>query len=93
MKRKRRNHSREFKAEVALEAAREEKTLVELSREYGVHADQIGAWKRQLLEGASGLGTTAAERDRDSEADAEELLARIGELTMERGFSSKALKR
>ena len=55
MKRKRRNHSPEFKAKVALEAAREEKTLAELSREYGVHANQIGAWKRQLLEGASGL--------------------------------------
>src|SRR5690606_34303679 len=73
----------EFKAKVALEAAREEKTLAELSREYGVHANQIGAWKRQLLEGASGLFTTAAERNRDSEADAKELLAKIGELTME----------
>jgi len=89
MKRKRRNHSREFKAKVALGAAREEKTLAELSREYGVHANQIGAWKRQLLEGASGLFTTAAERDRDSEADAEELLAKIGEFTMERDFCPK----
>ena len=93
MKRKRRNHSPEFKAKVALEAAREEMTLAELSREYGVHANQIGVWKRQLLEGASGLFTTAAERDRGSEADAEELLAKIGELTMERGFLSEALKR
>ena len=46
-----------------------------------------------MLEGASGLFTTAAERDRGSEADAEELLAKIGELTMERGFLSEALKR
>src|SRR5690606_20472293 len=45
----RRNHSPEFKAKVALEAARVEKTIAELSREYGVHANQIGAWKRQLL--------------------------------------------
>ncbi len=58
-----------------------------------MHATQIGAWKRQLLEGASGLFTPAAERSRDGEADAKELLAKIGELTMERDFLSRALKR
>ena len=93
MKKKRRNHSPEFKAKVALEAAREEKTIAELSREYGVHANQIGAWKRQLLEGTSDLFTSSAERKRDGEEDAKELLAKIGELTMERDFLSKALKR
>ena len=51
MKRKRRNHSSEFKARVALEAAREGRTLAELAREYDVHANQVAAWKRQLLEG------------------------------------------
>jgi len=49
MKRKRRNHSPEFKAKVALEAAREEKTLAELSREYGVHANHIGAGPVKLF--------------------------------------------
>lgn len=58
-----------------------------------MHANQIGAWIRQLLEGASGLLTSAAERSRDGEADAKELLAKIGELTIERDFLSKALKR
>jgi transposase-like protein len=38
------------KAKVALEAAKEERTLAELSREYGVHVNQISAWKRQLLD-------------------------------------------
>jgi transposase-like protein len=93
MKRKRRNHSPEFKARVALEAAREEKSLAELSREYGVHVNQIGAWKRQLLEGASGLFGPASERNRDSDEEAKELLAKIGELTMERDFLAGKLKR
>jgi len=40
MKRKRRNNSPGFKAKVALEAAREEKTIAELSREYGLQGNQ-----------------------------------------------------
>ena len=43
---KRKNHSPEFKAKVALEAIREEMTLAELSKKYGVHPTQIGTWKR-----------------------------------------------
>ncbi|MGO4908226.1 transposase [Pseudorhodobacter sp. W20_MBD10_FR17] len=34
---KRKNHSPEFKAKVALEAIREEMTLAELSKKYDVH--------------------------------------------------------
>ena len=49
MKKQRRNHSEAFKAKVALEAAKEEKTLAELSQQFGVHVQQISAWKRQLL--------------------------------------------
>ena len=43
MSRKRRNHSPAFKAKVALEAAREERTTAEIAREYGVHANQVSA--------------------------------------------------
>jgi transposase len=46
---KRKNHSPEFKARVALEAIREEMTLAELSKKYGVHPTQIGTWKRAVL--------------------------------------------
>ena len=47
---KRKNHSPEFKAKVALEAIREEMTLSELSKKYGVHPTQIGTWKRAAIE-------------------------------------------
>jgi len=53
MKKQRRNHSAAFKAKVALEAAKEEKTLAELSQQYGVHVKQISAWKQQFLEPVS----------------------------------------
>ena len=47
---KRKNHSPEFKAKVALEAIREEMTLAELSKKYCVHPTQIGTWKRAAIE-------------------------------------------
>lgn len=93
MKRKRRKHSSEFKVKVALEGAREERTLAQLACEYDMHANSNATWKCQLLEGALGLLAPGEERNGDSEEDTKELLAKIGELTMGRGFSSKALKR
>ncbi len=46
----RRRHSSEFKARVALEAVKGQKTLNELASEFGVHPVQIAQWKRQLVE-------------------------------------------
>ena len=93
MKKSRRNHSPAFKAKVALEAARNERTTAELAREYGIHANQIGAWKRQLLENAAGLFETAANKRHDNEEEVKELHAKIGELLLERDFLAKSLKR
>ena len=47
---KRKNHSPDFKAKVALEAIREEMTMAELSKKYGVHPTQIGSWKRAAIQ-------------------------------------------
>lgn len=86
------SRSLEFKVKVALDAARGEGTMVELSRRDGVHLSQIGAWSLLLLEGAAGLFAAAPECNRDSGADAKELLASIGELTM-KCIVSKVLRR
>jgi transposase len=93
MKRKRRNHSAAFKAKVALEAAKEEKTLAELAQNYEVHANQISAWKQELLEGVSSLFERGGEVNRGQETEMKELYAKIGELTMERDFLSRKLSR
>ena len=55
MARKRRSFSGAFKAKVALAACRGDKTTAQLAAEFEVHAGQVTAWKKQLLEGAAGL--------------------------------------
>jgi transposase-like protein len=49
-KRPGRNHSPAFKAKVALEAIKEEKTLAELAQQFEAHQNQISQWKKELLE-------------------------------------------
>jgi transposase len=50
MAKKRSQHSADFKFRLALEAAKGQHTLNELASQHGVHPNQIGQWKRQLLE-------------------------------------------
>lgn len=92
-KRKRRNHSPGYKAKVAMAALRGDKTLAELSQQYDVHPNQIVDWKKRLVSGAEELFENGAHRAEDSEQKVKELHAKIGELTMDRDFLSKALGR
>ena len=93
MKRSRRNHSPAFKAKVALQAIRGDKTLSELAQQHHVHPTQIGAWKQQLLERATEVFANGQSVAEDSQQRVQELHAKIGELTMERDFLSNALGR
>lgn len=89
MSNKRRQYNPEFKAKVALEAVRGEKTVAELASQYEVHATMINNWKRQLLEGASGLfekGNETKKADENQQAQVDELYRQIGQLKVERDF-------
>jgi transposase len=90
MKKPRRNHSAAFKARVALEAIRGEKTVAEIAAHHEVHATQVTAWKSQLLENAAAIfgGDAVAADGRER---IRELHAKIGELTVERDFLDNAL--
>ena len=83
MARKRRNFGGAFKAKVALAACRGEKTTAQLAGEFGVHAGQVTAWKKQLLEGAAGLFEGGrGKRVGEDAANDKELYEQIGRLKM-----------
>ena len=90
MKRLRRNHSAKFKAMVALEAIRGEKTVAEISAHREVHPNQVTAWKNQALENLEIVFGAEPSSGEDREK-VRELHAKIGELTVERDFLSGAL--
>jgi transposase len=88
-RRPRRNHSPAFKAKVALDAVKGEKTLAELAKLHDVHANQIVDWKNHLLERvASVFGAEVAPAPT---VDLKELHAKIGQLLLENDFLSGAL--
>lgn len=93
MKRSRRNHSPRFKARVALEALRGDATLAELASRHRVHATQIAAWRKQLLEHVAEVFESGSPVLEDAERHIRDLRAKVGELTMERDFLSGALGR
>jgi transposase-like protein len=93
MTRKRRNHSPEFKAKVALAAAKGDKTVAELAQKFNLHANQISTWKKELLDNAAMIFTSENQPGKDNSADVDKLHAKIGQLTMENDFLAKVLDR
>ena len=90
MGRKRRVHSDEFKAKVALEAIRGLRTSSELASDFEVHPVQISQWKRQLLDHAAGVFSSGRSRsEKDQEKLLGELYEEIGRLKMELDWLKK----
>ncbi len=86
----RKRHSAAFKARVALEAAKQTRTLAELSRAFQIHPVQISQWKKQLLDGVESLFRDGRRRDHDeSQAIQAELYEQIGRLDMEVAWLKK----
>jgi len=93
MSRKRRNHSPDFKAKVALSAIKGDRSLADLSQQYSVAQNQISLWKRQLLERSSEVFASGKGLAPSRESEIKSLQAKIGEITMDNDFLSKALGR
>lgn len=84
MKKLRRTHDGAFKARVALEAVKGEKTIAQIASEYGIHPNQIGQWKKHFLKELPSLfSDTRKKEDRENEALEDELYRQIGQLKVE----------
>ena len=83
----RRKHSPAFKAKVALEALKGQETVAQLAARHEVHPGQIQAWKKALVEGASGVfGNGKEQKSRNAAALISRFYQEIGQLKVERDF-------
>jgi len=84
MKRPRRQYSADWKAKIALEAIKGQRTIQEIASHYEIHPTLVTHWKKQLLEGAAEIfsngNTVSAEADEELKA---ELYEQIGKLQVE----------
>lgn len=91
-KRKRTKHSPVFKAKVALAALREQESIAEIARRHKNHPNVVYKWKRQLTENVTQVFEAEGSGE-DSTGREDELLKKIGELTVERDFLANGLDR
>jgi transposase len=83
-----------FKAQVALELLKEEKTLAQLSAEYGVHANVLRDWRTQALKGLPSVferQNDVTELKATHAQELEDLYAQIGRLTTQINWLKKKL--
>lgn len=86
----RKSYPAEFKAKVALEAVKGERSLSELASKYEVHPNQIGQWRKALLAELPGIFSDKRQRkQQDGEAEKARLYEEIGRLKVELDWLKK----
>ena len=93
MKRKRRKHTAEFKARIALEAIQGLKTQSEIAKEFEIHSMMVGQWKNEMLARMPELFNSKPDKDaQKKDKEQLELERKVGQLTMEVDFLEKKCK-
>jgi transposase-like protein len=85
-------HPPAFRAKVALEALKEEKTVAELASQYQVHPGQIRAWKAEAIKGLEEIFVDKRRRqdkNRSQEQETQELYRQIGQMKVELDWLKK----
>jgi transposase len=86
----RRTHDAGLKAKVALEAIKGEKTVAEISSKYGIHPNQVGKWKKEVLERLPELFNGKMKKaDKTADELQAELYQQIGQLKVELDWLKK----
>ena len=90
MARQRKQYTGAFKAKLALEAIKGQRTVQELATAHGVHPNQITTWKKQLLASAEEIFSGARERrEASDEQEKDELYRQIGKLQVQLDWLEK----
>jgi transposase-like protein len=95
MKNRRRIHSADFKARVALEAIKGIRTVQQIAAENELHPTQVTQWKTQMLEGAAEVfesGRGRKDQEQTFQVREERLERKIGQLVVEVDWLSKKCK-
>lgn len=81
---KKRRFTSDFKAKVALEAIKGQKTVNELAQEFGIHPNQISMWKKRLLDSAAEAFSRGKDRDAEqAQVELDRLYRKVGQLQVE----------
>jgi transposase len=91
MSKKRKQHSAQFKAKVALAALQNEETTAQLASRFDIHPTMISTWKRQLLDSAADLFDKNQKSRKQVEGQIDELYRQIGQLKVENDFLARKL--
>ena len=87
----RKRHNAEFKSKVATRAIKEQKTINELTAEYGVHATQISNWKKQALAVIpTAFNTKQQDNEQAQQTTIDELHRQLGQVISERDWLKKS---
>ena len=93
-KQTRRKFSAEFKAKVALEAIKNQKTLAQLSQQFEVNPITISKWKSEFVENMAVIfESDQGQKSEDSSKAMETLYAQIGQLKVELDFLKKSARK
>ena len=88
----RKKFSAEFKAKVAIEALKDQKTVAELAVQYDIHPTQIQTWKKHFLDNSAPLFLEKQADTRQIEANESRLYEQIGKLQMHNDWLKKKLQ-